>query len=100
MQPPVTQRLSVNFEIRFVKDKAVPIINRFADMHQEMIAWRRDIHAHPELGFEEQRTSDMVAEKLAAFGCEVHNPAYDFNDDALPAGASVFVRLTETRLGR
>jgi len=50
----------------------VPIINRFAGMHQEMIVWRRDIHAHPELGFEEQRTSDMVAEKLAAFGCEVH----------------------------
>ncbi len=50
----------------------MPIINRFAGMHQEMIVWRRDIHAHPELGFEEQRTSDMVAEKLAAFGCEVH----------------------------
>ena len=50
----------------------MPIINRFADMHEEMIAWRRDIHAHPELGFEEQRTSDMVAEKLASFGCEVH----------------------------
>jgi hippurate hydrolase len=50
----------------------MPIINRFADMHEEMIAWRRDIHAHPELGFEEQRTSDIVAEKLAAFGCEVH----------------------------
>ncbi len=50
----------------------MPIINRIADMQQEMVAWRRDIHAHPELGFEEQRTSDIVAEKLAAFGCEVH----------------------------
>ena len=37
-----------------------------------MTAWRRDIHAHPELGFEERRTSDLVAEKLEAFGCEVH----------------------------
>jgi hippurate hydrolase len=37
-----------------------------------MTAWRRDIHAHPELGFEERRTADLVAEKLAAFGIEVH----------------------------
>ena len=50
----------------------MPIINSIADMQQEMVAWRRDIHAHPELGFEEQRTSDIVAKKLAAFGCEVH----------------------------
>jgi len=31
-------------------------------------------------------------------GCEVHNPAYDFNDAALPLGASFFARLVETRL--
>ncbi len=31
--------------------------------------------------------------------CEVHNPAYDFNDDALAFGASVFARIVETRLG-
>ena len=37
-----------------------------------MTAWRRDIHAHPELGFEENRTSDVVAAKLAQFGVEVH----------------------------
>ena len=34
--------------------------------------WRRDIHQHPELGFEEKRTANFVAEQLAAFGCEVH----------------------------
>lgn len=38
----------------------------------EMTAWRRDLHAHPETAFEEQRTSDFVAEKLASFGLEVH----------------------------
>ena len=31
-------------------------------------------------------------------GCEVHNPAYDFNDAALPLGAAFFGRLVETRL--
>ena len=48
------------------------IIDKISRHHDEMTAWRRDIHAHPELGFEERRTSDLVAEKLARFGCEVH----------------------------
>ena len=38
----------------------------------ELTALRRDIHAHPELAFEESRTADLVAEKLAAWGVEVH----------------------------
>jgi hippurate hydrolase len=50
----------------------VQVIDRIKGFHEEMTAWRQDIHAHPELGFEEHRTSDMVAEKLASFGCEVH----------------------------
>jgi len=49
------------------------IINRIAEFHDEMTAWRRDFHAHPELGFNENRTSAIVAEKLRAFGFdEVH----------------------------
>ncbi|WP_299620116.1 M20 aminoacylase family protein [Pelagibius sp.] len=48
------------------------VINRIAEFHEEMKGWRRDIHAHPEVAFEEQRTSDFVAEKLAEFGIEVH----------------------------
>jgi amidohydrolase len=50
----------------------MPIIERIKAYHNSLIDWRHDIHAHPELGFEEQRTSDLVAEKLASFGCEVH----------------------------
>ena len=42
------------------------------DLEGEMRLWRRDIHAHPELGFEERRTSDLVAAQLASFGIEVH----------------------------
>ncbi len=38
----------------------------------EYTAWRRDFHAHPELGFEERRTSALVAERLEAMGIEVH----------------------------
>jgi hippurate hydrolase len=49
------------------------IINRIGDFQGEMTAWRRDLHAHPELGFEEVRTSAFVADKLRSFGLdEVH----------------------------
>ena len=47
------------------------IIERIARFHDDLKDWRHDIHAHPELGFEEQRTSDFVAQKLAEFGVEV-----------------------------
>ncbi|MEM7428189.1 MAG: M20 aminoacylase family protein [Pseudomonadota bacterium] len=42
------------------------------DLADEMTGWRRDFHRHPELGFEEQRTSARVAELLTEFGLEVH----------------------------
>src|SRR5215471_20068785 len=49
----------------------VGVIERIAEFREDLTGWRRDIHAHPELGFEEQRTSDLVATKLAEFGFEV-----------------------------
>ncbi len=48
------------------------IVNRISEFHDDMTAWRRDIHAHPETAFEEKRTSDIVAGKLGEFGIEVH----------------------------
>lgn len=50
----------------------MPVNNRITAFHDEMTAWRRDIHANPELGFEEVRTARLVAEKLAGWGIEVH----------------------------
>ena len=50
----------------------MPIIARVKDYQDELVEIRRDLHAHPELGFEEHRTSEIVARKLAEFGCEVH----------------------------
>ena len=44
----------------------------FAADHADLTAIRRDIHRHPETAFEEQRTSQIVAEKLASWGIEVH----------------------------
>src|SRR5258707_3491694 len=50
----------------------MPILNRIADFHADMTAWRHDIHAHPEMAFKEHRTSDFVAATLAGFGIAVH----------------------------
>ncbi|WP_300016673.1 M20 aminoacylase family protein [uncultured Roseobacter sp.] len=48
----------------------MPVKNRFAELHDEITEWRRDLHAHPELLFDTHRTAALVAEKLAAFGCD------------------------------
>lgn len=51
----------------------MPVINRIADFHDDMVAWRHHLHANPELGFEEHLTSAFVVERLRAFGVdEIH----------------------------
>ena len=49
----------------------MPIRNSIAAERDEMAAWRQDIHAHPELAFEETRTAGIVAAKLESFGIEI-----------------------------
>ena len=44
----------------------MPIVNRIADLHGEITAWRRDIHAHPELRYDVHRTAGSVADKIYA----------------------------------
>ena len=46
------------------------ILNRFSEMFEEISTWRRDLHAHPELRFEEYRTATFVASKLKEFGVD------------------------------
>jgi hippurate hydrolase len=48
----------------------MPIINRVADLADDITLWRRDLHANPELGYDVHRTASIVAEKLEAFGCD------------------------------
>jgi amidohydrolase len=48
----------------------MPIVNRVADLHKEIIEWRRDMHAHPELRYDVHRTAASVADKLKSFGCD------------------------------
>ncbi|MGH6678410.1 MAG: M20 aminoacylase family protein [Bradyrhizobium sp.] len=48
----------------------MPIVNRVADLHPEIQAWRRDIHEHPELLYDVHRTAAFVADRLREFGCD------------------------------
>jgi amidohydrolase len=48
----------------------MPIVNRIADLQPDIQAWRRDMHEHPELQYNEHRTAALVAERLRQFGCD------------------------------
>jgi len=90
---------------------------------QMMVDFRRDMHRHPEPGFEETRTAAKIAAILQSLGIEVHEGLggtgvvgvlrngtayphsqplhtsdYDFNDDGLTYGAAFWARLVSERL--
>ena len=46
-------------------------LEKATEIEDQIIAWRRDIHANPELGFEETRTANVVAQTLREMGVEV-----------------------------
>ena len=48
----------------------MPVKNRLAELHDEITAWRRDLHENPEILYDLPRTSALVAERLRAFGCD------------------------------
>ena len=48
----------------------MPVINRIAEFHDEIAAWRQDFHAHPEILYEVVRTAGVVEQKLREFGVD------------------------------
>ena len=48
----------------------MPVINRMAEFHDEITAWRRDFHRMPELLYEVHKTAAAVADHLRNFGCD------------------------------
>jgi len=48
----------------------MPIINRLADFHDDITAWRHDFHQHPELLYDVERTAAVVADRLRSFGLD------------------------------
>ena len=50
----------------------MPVIERINQYQDELVAIRHDLHAHPEIGFEEVRTSGIVANLLESWGITVH----------------------------
>lgn len=48
----------------------MPIVNRVADLQPDIMGWRHDLHAHPELLYDVHRTAAFVADRLREFGCD------------------------------
>jgi amidohydrolase len=48
----------------------MPIVNRVAELADDVAAWRQDLHENPELMFDVRRTAQVVADKLREFGCD------------------------------
>jgi len=48
----------------------MPIINRMAELHDEITEWRKEIHENPELNYAVHETAANVVSKLEAFGCD------------------------------
>ena len=50
----------------------MPVIDRISEFADDITAWRRDFHQHPEIGMQEVRTSGIVADLLREWGIETH----------------------------
>lgn len=50
----------------------MPVIDRISEFAEDITAWRRDFHQHPEIGMQEVRTSGIVADLLREWGIETH----------------------------
>src|SRR6476659_9751507 len=68
--PPLS--FPITYHVLCNRIRNMPTIERIDGYADELTAIRRDLHAHPEIGFEEVRTSGIVADKLKGWGIEVH----------------------------
>ena len=48
----------------------MPVINRFAEFHDETVSWRQDLHQNPELLYDVHRTASFVEDRLRSFGVD------------------------------
>src|SRR5258708_3070140 len=48
----------------------MPVINRVSELQPDIMAWRRDLHAHPEVLYDVHWTAAYVADRLREFGCD------------------------------
>lgn len=46
------------------------VINRMAELHEEITSWRHELHANPELDYDVYETAALVSDKLTSFGCD------------------------------
>lgn len=72
MLGPSQARASFSFTYPLVDHEIniMPIVNRVADLQPDIMGWRRDLHAHPELMYDVHRTAAFVADRLREFGCD------------------------------
>jgi hippurate hydrolase len=63
-------RFAGSRSFRVFQEVFMPVLNSVAALTEEIAAWRRDFHLHPELDYDVHRTAGIVAEKLKAFGCD------------------------------
>ena len=49
------------------------ISEKIKNINKEVITWRHELHANPELCYEENWTAEFITKKLKSFGMEVHN---------------------------
>ncbi len=66
---PEAAKVDVKFSCFNLEGK-MAVINRMAELHEEITAWRRKYHQNPELMYDVHETAGDVAEKLKAFGCD------------------------------
>ena len=59
-----------HLQLTYLSGINMPIINRMAELHDEITEWRKEIHENPELDYAVHETAANVASKLEAFGCD------------------------------